>query len=524
MLSPRKSITGENIVATTQPLAVDAGLQMIRLGGNAVDAAIATAITLTVVEPTMNGIGSDAFCIVWDGNKLHGLNASGRFPEEWKTDDFITQPEMPKEGWASVTVPGAVSAWAALSQKFGKLNFEKLFEPAIEHATSGFAVTPIIARQWFEQAPRLKDIPGFSEAFLPNGKAPVAGEIFRNPTQARTLHLIAKSCGRDFYEGKLASELINHSNQNGGKLTLRDLQSHKAEWVKPIQANYRDITVHEIPPNGQGIATLMALTILDEFEDKIFDLTEADRIHLEIEAMRLAFNDTYQHIADPDFMKISIDQLLDTSRLKQLAKQIKLNETCKTPASSPGENSDTVYLSTADANGMMVSFIQSNYMGFGSGIVIPGTGISLQNRAAGFVVNPKHPNCVAGGKKPFHTIIPGFITRGSAAHSSFGVMGGDMQAQGHLQICRAMARDKQDPQQAINHSRWKLNKEGNLVVEDSYQPEILSSLKAKGHTVSPIPYGSFDFGASQVISKIQNGFIGGSEPRRDGLAKSITNF
>ena len=516
--SHRSDVFGRNVVATTQPLASQAGLLMYAKGGNAIDAAIATAITLTVVEPTMNGIGSDAFCIVWDGSTLHGLSASGRYPKAWETKHFQHVTQMPHQGWESVTVPGAVSAWVDLSKKFGKLPFEMLFEPAIHYARHGFFVSPIIADQWATQIERYHSFDEFKKIFSVNGEAPNVGQRFYLADHADSLEDIALTKGESFYRGKLADLMITDSHHHGGKLSHSDLANHTNRWTLLISANYRDTQLHEIPPSGQGIAALIASLILDLKEDEIQSAPNHLKTHFEIEAMKLALNEVYAEVADPKHMRKSADDLLDPTFIKKASNSIRSTETLP-PKSRPPQQSETVYLATADESGMMVSFIQSNYMGFGSGVVVPGTGISLQNRAAGFVTNPDHPNCVDGGKYPFHTIIPGFITRDKNAFASFGVMGGDMQAQGHLQILRALVRDKNSPQEAINSPRWKLQKDGALLLESTCGIKTASELASLGHNVVSAPYGAYEFGAAQIIARLpDDGYTAGSEPRRDGQA------
>ena len=490
---------------------------MLLSGGNAVDAAVATAIALTVVEPTMNGIGSDAFAIVWDGKQLHGLNASGRSPKSWNPSRFSGLSCMPTEGWDSVTVPGAVSAWTDLSRKFGKLPFSRLCEPAIDYAERGYALSPVVARQWQLQTPRLEKQPGFAETFLPAGKAPQAGQHIQLPDHAKTLMQIAATEGESLYRGELAERIAAASAQHGAAMTKSDLSSHQVAWIAPIHQSYRSLSIHEIPPNGQGIAALMALGILNEFDLASLGSDSADAVHLQVEAMKLAFADAYRYVADPAAMTVSADHLCDPAYLRKRSDLI--NRT-QAQVFSHGEptHSETVYLCAADETGMMVSYIQSNYMGFGSGVVVPGTGISMQNRAAGFSLSQDHPNCVAGGKRPFHTIIPGFAMLGGKPFMSFGVMGADMQAQGHVQMTVRTADFMQNPQSAADAPRWKVMPDNRLLIEETYGEEVLKRLAEYGHNVVPMPYGSFDFGAAQLIQKMEFGYAAGSEPRRDGQA------
>jgi len=514
--SRRMPVLARNIVATSQPLAAQAGLRMLLRGGNAVDAAIATAAALTVVEPVMNGIGSDAFALVWDGQRLHGLNASGRAPRAWSPERFAARERMPMEGWDSVTVPGVVSAWAGLSQKFGKLDFASLFEPAIDYARSGFPVSPVVSMQWAAQIPRLKDQPGFAQAFARDGEAPQAGEIFRFPEQADTLTEIARTGGESFYRGHLASRIAKFSAESGGALSLDDLASHRADWVEPVRQRYRDYHVHEIPPNGQGIAALIGLGILEHFDMPSITRDSVESLHLQIEAMKLGFADVYHHVADANSMRIKASSMLDPAYLKSRAQLIRRDRAGPAVAGVPP--SGTVYLTTADASGMMVSYIQSNYMGFGSGVVVPGTGISMQNRGFGFSLEPGHPNIVGGGKRPFHTIIPAFLTRQNEPVMSFGVMGADMQPQGHMQMMVRTIDYHQNPQAAADAPRWKIMLDGALLLEHAVAEEVARGLAQLGHRVVRAPVGSTEFGAAQLIYRLGDVYVGASEPRRDGQA------
>jgi gamma-glutamyltranspeptidase/glutathione hydrolase len=515
--SRRMPVLARNVVATSQPLAAQAGLRMLLKGGNAFDAIVATAAALTVVEPTMNGIGSDAFALAWDGGELHGLNASGRSPAAWGPQRFAGRSAMPTEGWDAVTVPGVVSAWAALSRKLGRLPFAELFGPAIEYASAGFAVSPVIATQWQAQAARLRDQPGFADAFLPGGRAPRAGEVFRFPAQAQTLREIADSGGESFYRGALAQRIAAHSAECGGAMTPADLAAHQADWVEPIAQAYRGHVLHEIPPNGQGLAALIALGILGHFDLAAHGPDTADSFHLQIEAMKLAFADVYRYVADPNHMELDARRLLDPDYLAARARLIARD---KARAMSHGvpPASGTVYLTAADAGGGMVSYIQSNYMGFGSGVVVPGTGISLQNRGSAFSLLAGHPNHVAGGKRPFHTIIPAFLTQAGKPVMSFGVMGADMQPQGHLQMTVRLLDHGQNPQAAADAPRWKVTKNGGVLLEHAVDERIASELASRGHRVARASADSMEFGAAQLIQCLDEGYAAASEPRRDGQA------
>ena len=449
---PRKPVLATNVVCTSQPLAAQAGLRMLDDGGSAVDAAIATAIALTVVEPVSNGIGSDAFAIVWDGRELHGLNASGRSPAAW-TPEYFGGKGVPPFGWNSVTVPGAVSAWVELHAKFGRLPFDRLFEPAISYARNGFLLSPTIADQWAAQVQLFESQPGFAEAFMPDGRAPNPGELVRLPDHAVTLEAIAATQGETFYRGELAAKLEAHSSANGGAMRAGDLAAHRADWVGTISGDYRGYTVHEIPPNGQGIVALIALGILEQFDMAALPVDSADSVHLQIEAVKLAFADAQAYVSDIEHMTVSPQSLLDKDYLRERATLIDRDRA--RPASAGTPRGGTVYLTAADASGVMVSMIQSNYMGFGSGVVVPGTGIALQNRGADFAVQQGHPNQVGPSKRPYHTIIPGFLSKDGAPVMSFGVMGGPMQPQGHVQVVARIVDHGQNPQAACDGPRFR---------------------------------------------------------------------
>ncbi len=516
----RPSMMGANAVSASQPLAAQAGMRMLMLGGNAVDAAIATAIALTVVEPSGNGVGSDAFAIIWDGKKAHALNASGRSPAAWNADYFSGESAVPTYGWNSVSVPGAVSAWVELAKKFGTLPMTTLAQPAIDYARNGFPVSPLIGRLWKAAVAKLGDQPGFKECFAPNGVAPEIGEIFRNPALADTLELIAKTDGEAFYRGELAEKMIAHSQSCGGAMTLDDLANHKVDWVDTMSQSFAGGTVHELPPNGQGIAALIALGILDKLDFGSQPVDSVQTLHLSIEAMKLALADLDQHIADVDHMHFSPQQLLSDEYLQQRASLIDPKRASDVSYGSP-KPGGTVYLTTADASGMMVSFIQSNYMGFGSGVVVPGTGISMQNRGCGFVLDPAHANCVAPNKRPLSTIIPAFATDSEGKPlMSFGLMGGPMQAQGHLQLAIRIMLYGQHPQAAIDAPRWRVIEGRQVAIESTLDTNTLAALRAMGHElIVEDPLQGHNFGGAQVIVRHPQGhYLAGTESRKDGQA------
>ena len=514
--SQRMPVLARNIVATSQPLAAQAGLRMLLQSGNAVDAVIAAAITLTVVEPTSNGIGGDAFALVWNDKKLWGLNGSGRSPQAWSLEQYADQDQMPDLGWGAVTVPGAVDAWVKLSQKFGKLPFAELFAPAIEYAQNGFSVSPITANRWAVAADRYRDFPDFSRTFLPGGKAPVTGELFICSDQARTLQLIAASNGETFYRGDLAQQIVDCAQTSGGLMSLEDLAKHSSEWVAPMAVKYREVHLHEIPPNGQGLAALIALGILNQFDLAQYPVDSADSIHLQIEAMKIALAETDRHIADINSMAVDPEVFLDTAYLVNRAEEISLAQASHPEYSMPTDHG-TVYLTAADESGMMVSFIQSNYLGFGSGIVIPNTGIAMQNRGYGFVLDKDHPNCVAGGKRPFQTIIPGFVTRDRRAFMSFGVMGGSMQPQGHVQMMVRMFDYGQNAQSACDAPRWRVDDDFTVAIEAGFSETVISDLKGRGHSLIEDTE-IFPYGGAQIIHRLPDGYCAASDPRKDGQA------
>ena len=509
------------MVATSQPLAAQAGLATLRAGGSAIDAALAAAITLTVVEPTSNGIGSDAFAIVWDGERLHGLNASGPAPLALSAEALRAAGHtvFPERGWPSVSVPGAPDAWGALHERFGRVPFESLFADAIRLAEDGFPVSPVISQLWRRAGPVFigtgdPALDEWAQVFTFGGRTPDAGELWRSPGHAATLRRLASEGPRDFYEGTLAARIAAHAKATGGLLDGDDLAAFHSEWVEPISIAYRDHEVWEIPPNGQGIAALQALGIVRGTVMHESPHASAESWHFQIEAMKLAFADTYRYVADPRRADVPIDGMLDADYLASRRALIEERAQTYGPGRPPGGG--TVYLCAADRDGMMVSYIQSNYMGFGSGVVVPGTGISLQNRAVGFTLEPGHRNEAAGGKRPRHTIIPGFLTRGGAAVGPFGVMGGEMQPQGHFQVVSAMVDYGLNPQSALDAPRWQVVPDG-VVLEPEVGAEVVDGLGRRGHRVGVAP-GRLDFGRGQIIRRLDSGaYAGATEPRTDGV-------
>lgn len=521
--STRLPVFARNVVATSHPLAAQAGLRMLAQGGNAADAAIAAAAMLAIVEPVSNGLGSDAFAIAWDGQQLHGLNGSGRSPQGWTRDYFANKlglQAMPFRGINSVTVPGAVGAWAALSQRLGRLPFAQLLQPAIDIAERGYAVPVVVQHKWAASVAELQNQPGFAGNFLPWGRAPKVGELFCFPAAARALRAIAASGGEAFYRGEIAAAMASFAQAHGGVLSQADLAAYQAEWVQPLSQNYRGYTVFELPPNGQGIAALMALGMLEHFDLARLPLDSAASAHLQIEAMKLAFADTYRYVAEPAAMQVTPAQMLAPDYLAERAKCLDPKRAQHFAAGNPVRGG-TVYLSTADEQGMMVSFIQSNYHGFGSGCVEPQFGISLQNRGHGFNLEAGSANCVGPGKRPFHTIIPAFLCRDGQPLMSFGVMGANMQPQGHVQTLVRMLDYGQSPQAACDAPRWRFNQGLSLNVEAAMAGNTVQALQALGHQIEVLHDSYQDFGSGQFIWRLgdpgREGYVAASDARRDGL-------
>jgi gamma-glutamyltranspeptidase/glutathione hydrolase len=526
--SIRIPLFARNVVSTSHPLAAQAGLRMLLAGGNAVDAIIAAAATLTIVEPVSNGLGSDAFAILWDGKAMHGLNASGTAPAAWTLDYFRRKygedgnghVKMPQRGWDAATVPGAIAGWMALHERFGKLPFEQLLEPAAEIGERGVTIAPVLGYKWAAALPAMHGLPGFAEIFMPGGRAPSVGEKFTFKQAARSLRLIGKTKGKAFYEGEIAERIAAFARETGGAMTAEDLRNYRPDWIDPIALGYRGYDVHELPPSGQGIAALAALGILSHFDIASLPVDSADSMHLQIEAMKLAFADLYQYVADPRAMQVTPSEMLDPAYLADRAKLIDPKRALDFTFGMP-RSGGTVYLTAADESGMMVSFIQSNYLGFGSGVVVPEVGVSLQNRGFGFSGDPRSPNVVAPGKRPFHTIIPAFLSKEGAPIMSFGVMGGDMQPQGHLQTLVRMLDYGQQPQAACDAPRWKVNRDFTLDAEQTMRPDTVDALRARGHVIKSIDDPYMDFGSGQFIWRLsdnEHGYVAASDSRRDGQA------
>ena len=521
--SQREPVTAQSVVATSVPIAAVAGLEMLRRGGTAADAAIATAACMTVVEPTSNGLGSDAFALMWDGTAVRGYNGSGRSPRRLDIDAYSHFSSMPKHGWLSITVPGAVDLWSRLWKDHGRLTFAELFEPAIDYARNGFLVSPQTARSWHRAKDQFKDFSDWKDAFLFNGEAPLPGQRVFLPGHARTLEAIAESEGRAFYEGEIATAIEQCSTQAQGCMKRDDLEEHQTESVVPISMDYRGRTLHEIPPNGQGIAALVGLGILKHFDLPHQSPDSSQTLHLQIEAMKLGFADAYSHVADYDFLKNHPEELLDPNRLERLAKKIRRDQAQDFNAGIPRPGG-TILLCAADNEGRCISLIQSNYMGFGSGVVIPKWGISMQNRGNCFHLDPNHANCLAPSKRPYHTIIPAMTTPTQPENSlesglmAFGVMGGMMQPQGHLQVLSRIQDFQQNPQAALDAPRFRWNRDRDVSVEPGVAPTVCSELESLGHQLKRHEKPSAEFGRGQIIHALNDGWCGASDSRADGMA------
>ncbi len=524
--APRPGRGGHGMVATSQPLAVEAGLEVLMRGGNAFDAAVTTAAMLNVVEPMSTGIGGDCFALLYfaDTGTIKGLNGSGRAPQALDLSVFQDRglSQVPITGMLPVTVPGTVDGWATLLEAHGSLSLAEALEPAIHCAEEGFAVTNVIAGAWAKLAPRLRATPEAAAHYLLDGeRAPRTGEVFRIPALARTLRYIASE-GRDgFYKGKIAEAIVDFSARNGGYLSRADLRRHRSCWVEPIHADYRGYRVYECPPNGQGLAALLALNILKGFPLDGLAIYSAQRLHLLIESMKLGFADAYAYVADPDHVEIPLDGLLSEAYAGERRAIIRPDRAIDHPSPGQPAGHDTVYLTVVDGDGNACSFINSLYHGFGSGMVAGDTGICLQNRGACFVLDPEHRNCWAPGKRPYHTIIPSLITNQGRLKASYGVMGGFMQPQGHLQVVSSLVDHDLGPQELMDAPRFQVSRDLQQVsVEHGISPAVVSELCGLGHCVSaPQPLSPL-FGGGQIIliDEESGAYLGGSDPRKDGCA------
>lgn len=520
------------MAATSQPLATQVALDVMKNGGNAIDAAIAANALLGLVEPTGNGLGGDLFAIVWDAKtkKLYGLNASGRSPKSLSLEWFAQNghQSIPSHGPLPVTVPGAVDGWFMLHDRFGKKPMNELLKPTIDYAKEGFPVSQLIAYYWNRSIPLLERWPGFSEQFTIEGRAPAEGEIWKNPGLAKTLQSIADG-GRDaFYKGDIAKTIANYMEKNGGFLSYEDLSSHTGNWVDPVSTNYRGYDVWELPPNGQGIAALQILNIMELFDISSMDHDSAEYVHLFTEVKKLVFEDRAKYYADSEFNKIPVTTLISKDYAQKRSGLLNLDRAANTyPAGKLLEEGDTIYLTTADKEGNMVSLIQSNYRGMGSGMAPDGLGFVLQDRGEMFSLEEGHFNQFEGGKRPFHTIIPAFVTKGDLPWMSFGLMGGAMQPQGHAQIVINMIDFEMDIQAAgdaprIHHTGSSeptgevMINGGILNLETGYSYETIRQLMRMGHEIQ---YANGPYGGYQAIHRAPNGvYWGATETRKDGHA------
>ena len=527
----RSEVIGTNgMVATSHPLATQIGLDVLKSGGNAVDAAIAANAALGLMEPTGNGIGGDLFAIVWDAKtkKLYGLNASGPAPKSLSIEYFKENnlEKIPAYGPLPVSVPGAVDGWVKLHERFGNKKFSTLFEPTIAYAIDGFPVSELIAYYLDGSAKRFADYPNFKDVWMKNGSTPKKGEIFKNPELAKTLGEISKTKRESFYEGQLATTMANFIQEQGGFLSFEDLKNYQAEWVEPVSSNYRGYDVWELPPNGQGIAALQILNLLEHFDISAMGLFSAEYIHHFVEAKKLAFADRAKYYADPAFNNIDIQTLISKEYAKERLSLIDSNKAALTDEAGILKQGDTIYLTTADKDGNMVSLIQSNYRGMGSGMVPPGLGFMLQDRGELFSLDPTHANALEGGKRPFHTIIPAFITKDGEPFVSFGVMGGATQPQAHAQIVINLVDFGMNLQEAgdaprIVHSGSSQPTDevmldgGSISLEKGFGEAIEKQLEGLGHVIK---YDKGSFGGYQAIMKKDGVYFGASESRKDGQA------
>ncbi len=508
------------MIAASQPSAAEAGFEMLKNGGNAIDAAVAAAAALTVCEPTSNGVGGDAFAIVWYRGKLYGLNSSGPCPKELTLDKL--NGKMAEYGWKTVNVPGIPAAWASLSHRFGRLSFEQLFKPAINYAENGFPVTPVLGHYWEKEYRKMKDsmkeeiFTHWLETFAPTGKTPEIGEIFKYKHLGKTLRRIAETKAEDFYRGELADKIDSFSRKTGGYIRKEDLEGYKPQWVEPISINYRGYDVFEIPPNGQGITALMALNILKGFD---FNLCSREQVlHRQIEAVKLAFMDSLKYVTDINYMDMEIEELLSEERAKY--KRTLLGDNALEPYEINHCEGGTVYLAAADDEGNMVSYIQSNYMGFGSGIVVPETDIALHSRARNFSMDRSHVNVLQPGKRPYHTIIPGFLMKDGKPVGPFGIMGGFMQPQAHVQVLMNYIDFNMNPQAALDAPRWIWMQDRDVRLETSFEPYYAQKLEKRGHAIA-YDHDSLLFGRGQIIWRMDNGiYAGGTDSRTDGTIYS----
>lgn len=508
----------KGMVSTTQPLAAEAGLEILKKGGNAVDAAIATAASLTVLEPTSNGLGGDGFAIIWYKDRIYGLNASGWAPSEITIDKVKNMgfDTIPRYGFLPVTIPGMLYGWREMSNRFGVLPFKDLLEPAICYSNEGYPVSPTVSYNWkkafkhYRKQLKGKEFEEWFNTFSIGGRAPEPGEIWSSKELSSTLEELAQSQCLSFYEGDIADKIDKYSREHGGFIKKDDLKAYRPEWVEPISVNYKGYDIWELPPNTHGVVVLLALNILKNFH---MSMDAIESYHYMIEAMKLAYVDGLNYITDIREMGNNLKNLLDENYAIDRSKLI--GEKAILPKHGALNTGGTVYLATADKDGNMVSYIQSNFMGFGSGLVVPGTGISLHNRGYTFSLNEKAYNSLAPNKRTYHTIIPGFITKDNEAIGPFGVMGAYMQPQGHLQSIVNMIDFNLNPQEALDKFRWQWIEGKKILVEEDFPADIKNYLNHRGHDIQ-YSKDIDSFGRGQIIVKDGNKYIGGTEKRADG--------
>jgi gamma-glutamyltranspeptidase/glutathione hydrolase len=512
--------------ATSHPLATGAALEILQAGGNAIDAAVTAAAVLNVVEPHMTGMGGDMFAILWhaDQRRLVGLDASGKSGSKIDAEQLVAaesedaegSKRVPRDGARSVTVPGALSGWNALLESYGESTITEALQPAIRLADEGFPVSPIIARDWASSVDGLRGNAGAASTFLIDDEAPEAGQWFSNPDLANTFRRVAENGIETFYGGELGQQIVAGLDELGGFLTVEDLRDHDFRWVEPMRVDYKGYTLHELPPAGQGVAALQMLKMLEGFDLQAMGHNSADYLHMLIEAKKLAYADLARYVADPSHMEVEPESLLDRAYLERRARLIDPTAAADHPdAGRLATDSETIYLTVADQYGNMISFINSIYGHFGSGVVVPGTGLVLQNRGAGFTMEEGHPNQIAPNKRPLHTIIPAFVTRDGAPWLSFGVMGGPMQPQGQVQVLLNMVEFGMDPQEAIDAARFR-HLSGTTVAIEKLDIEVAAQLEGRGHELRDASGASF--GGGQAILKLSKGWAAASDPRKDGMA------
>ncbi len=516
----------EGMVASSQPLAVEAGVSILKRGGNAIDAAIATALTLGVVEPVSTGIGGDAFVLYrWaaDG-KIYGVNGSGRCPRRLTLDELRRRgmQDIPRNGPVSVTIPGAIDAFVEVQRRHGKLTLAEVLEPAIHYASEGFPVSEIIAQQWRGAAPLLSRFPTSAETYLRDGHAPRAGEVHRQPNLARTLQLLASEGCDAFYRGEIARRIVQFSQENEGFLDLKDFASHTTEWVEPIRTDYRGYTMLELPPNGQGITALLALNILEGFDLSAMEYGSAAYYHLLIEATKQAYADRNRYVADPAFAQVPVEGLLSKAYAAVRRREVAQDRAAAYAPGDPVAFENTVYVSCVDRDRNVVSLINSLFTAFGSGVVAGDTGICLQNRGSGFVADPHHPNALAPGKRPSHTIIPAMILKDGQPWLCYGVMGGEVQPQGHVQVAINLIDFDMNVQEALEAPRYRILGGKRVALERAIPHDVRSKLERMGHELLPygeIPPGTPYGGGQAIRIDHERGVLqGGSDYRKDGCA------